>query len=163
MSKSLYAALGSTSEYVTTEQNSPGRLTPALAISPESGVGLRITNRVEMGEKRGIPIYMKLVDVDGNPMPIDTEVAVGYEAPTDSNVQVVSDKLDTIQTYRKKDIDQQQDSNNIDSVKHILNAKALDVRDVDNAYILIDSDVEIDHAASEIYIEQSAVSEVDIE
>jgi hypothetical protein len=163
MSKSLYAALGSTSKYVTTQQNVADQLTPVLTIDPKSGTGLRILNAVQMGKKTGLPIYSILEDSNGDPLPIDTRVAIGYKRPTDDTFRVVSDPIDNISTYRKKTIQEQQDTDNIDSVKHSLRGSSLEVRDVDEAYVLVESSAVVDHSNCEFYLEQSAVQEVDTE
>jgi hypothetical protein len=163
MSKSLFAALGNTSDYVTTQTNVTGQLTPIMTVNPDDGVGLRILNAVQQGEKTGLPIYAILQDANGDPLPIDTEVAIGYERPTDDTFQVVSDPIQSISTYVKKSITQQQDADNIDSVKHALRGPALEVRDIDEMFILVKSDTEVDHSYTELYVEQSAVEEVDTE
>ncbi|WP_121822864.1 hypothetical protein [Halostella salina] len=163
MGTNLYSALGESSEYVQATQNVPGQLTPVMVISPEDGVGLRLLNNVAMGEKTGLPIYGKFVDTDGNPLPINTTVAIGYKSPTDKNINVVSEEFQTIQSYLKKSITQQQDTDNIDSVKHVLGSSSLEVRDIDEAYLLVKSTKQVDPAACEFYLEQSAVEEVDIE
>jgi len=163
MSKSLYAALGSSSEYVTTQTNTTGRLDPIMTISPENGVGLRILNAVQMGDKTGLPIYAILKDANGNFLPIDTRVAIGYKRPTDDSFQVVSDPIDNISVYNKKSIQDQQNTDNIDSTKHSLRGRALEVRDIDDMYVLVESSAQVDHANTEVYVEQSAVDQVDIE
>ncbi|WP_323192848.1 hypothetical protein [Halostella sp. PRR32] len=163
MSKSLYAALGNSSKYVTTETNVTGQLTPIATISPEDGLGLIIRNAVQMGAKTGLPIYAELADSNGDDLPLDTRVAIGYKRPTDDTFQVVSDPIDNISTYIKKTIQQQQDNDNIDAVKHALRGRSLEVRDIDEMLILVESSVQVDHSNSELYIEQSAVEQVDIE
>lgn len=163
MSESLYAALGSTSDYVTTSQNVTGELTPVVTVSPEDGVGLVFRNMVAMGDKRGLPLYAKLKDGSDNPLPIDTEVALGYEAPTDKSLRVVSTEFSNISTYLKKTISEQQNEDNIDSVKHDLDGSEVQVRDIDEFYVLVNSGTQIDHAHSEFYFEDSAVDEVDID
>jgi len=159
----IYAAEGSTSDYVTTQENIPDKLTPVMEINPDDGVGVRLFNQVAMGEKTGIPIYTKLRDSSGNPIAIGSRVAIGYERPTDNSVSVVSNVWGNIQPYNQKSISEQQDTDNIDSVKHALDASSLEVRDIDRAYLLVDSPDVVVPANSEIYVEQSAVEEVDIE
>jgi hypothetical protein len=164
MGESLFAAEGSTSNYVTTETNTAGQRTPILEISPKDGVGVVIHNSVDVGQKRaGFPIYADLRDSAGDQISLDSEIAIGYESPTDDSIQVVSIPLSNISTYRKKTIQQQQNRENVDSVKHELKGPKLEVRDIDTAYLLLDSVDQIDHAQSEIYIDSDAVDEVDIE
>jgi hypothetical protein len=164
MSESLYAAEGKTSNYVTTEVNTTGQSDAVLTIQPEDGVGLILVNRVDVGQKeRGIPIYMDLRDSNDDPLPLDTEVEIAYEAPTDDSPQVVSYPLSNISTYRKKTISEQQDAENVDAVKVELKSSELRVRDIDQAFIRLNSSAQIDHSNSEIYIDADGVNEVDIE
>ncbi|MFD1645577.1 hypothetical protein [Haloarchaeobius litoreus] len=164
MSESLFAAAGSTSNYVTTDTNVTGQMTPVLEIQPDDGVGLVIHNAVDVGQKRqGFPIYADLRDSNDNPLPLDTVVAIGYESPTHDNIQVVSTPLSNISSYIKKSIKEQQNRENVDSVKHELKNKRLEVRDIDAAYVMLNSSTQIDHANSEIYVDNDAVDEVDIE
>ncbi|WP_256299917.1 hypothetical protein [Haloarchaeobius salinus] len=164
MGESLFAAEGQTSNYVTTQQNTPGQLTPVLEIQPEDGVGLVIHNRVDVGQKvKGFPIYADLRAGSGDPLPLDSRVAIGYESPTDDSLQVVSVPMSNISTYRKKSIKDQQNRENVDSVKHELKSSRLEVRDIDTAYLLIESSEVIDHTGSEVYIDSDAVDEVDID
>ena len=163
MSLQLFAALGDSSKYVTTETNTPDQLTPVLSINPKEGVGVLLRNRVELGDKAGIPIYGKFRDADGNPLPANTRVALGYQAPTDENVQVVSDPKSTIASYIKNSISEQQDDRKVDAVKHALKGSGLEVRDIDEAFVLMDSTAQLDHSQSEIYLEESALAEVDLE
>ncbi|DAC85270.1 hypothetical protein [Natrinema versiforme] len=163
MSLSLFAALGDTSKYVTTETNVPDQLTPVLSINPKDGVGVLIRNMVEVGDKAGLPIYGKFRDGDGNPLPANTRVAIGYQAPTDESIQVVSDPKATIASYIKNSVSDQQDDRRVDAVKHQLKGGGLEVRDIDEAFLLIDSTEQLDHSQSEIYLEESALAEVDLE
>ncbi|DAC85300.1 small major capsid protein [Haloterrigena jeotgali icosahedral virus 1] len=163
MSLQLFAALGDSSKYVETQTNTPDQLTPVLSINPKDGVGVLFRNRVDVGDKAGIPIYGKFLDSNGNPLPADTRVAIGYQAPTDESIQVVSDPKSTIASYIKNSVSDQQDDRRVDAVKHALKGKGLEVRDIDEAYILVDSTEQIDHSQSEIYLEESALAEVDLE
>lgn len=120
MSLSLYAALGDTSKYVSTETNIPDQLTPVLSISPKDGVGVLIRNAVSVGGKIGPPIYGKFRDSNGNPLPANTRVALGYQAPTDESIQLVSDPKATIASYIKNSVSDQQDDRKVDAVKRQL-------------------------------------------
>ncbi|OLZ39870.1 hypothetical protein A6E15_02230 [Natrinema saccharevitans] len=163
MSLQLYAALGDSSKYVETQTNTPDQLTPVLSINPKDGVGVLFRNRVDVGDKAGIPIYGKFVDTNGNPMPASTRVAIGYQAPTDESIQVVSDPKSTIASYIKNSVSDQQDDRKVDAIKHALKGNGLEVRDIDEAYLLVESSAQIDHSQSEIYFEESALAEVDLE
>lgn len=164
MGESLYAAQGNSSQYVTTETNTTGQFDPILEIQPDDGVGLIISNRVDVGQKReGFPIYADLKDSNDDDLPNDSRLALAYEKPTDDNWTVVSIPKSNISTYRKKSISDQQDRDNVDAVKHELKGNQLEIRDIDKAYLLLDSSVAIDHSNTEVYIEADAVDEVDID
>lgn len=173
MTKSLYAAEGDTSEYVTAVTNSTGSFDSVLEISPVDGVGLILQNSVPKGQKPvGFPVYADLRDSNGDSLPNNTRVALAYESPTDNQWQIVSIPLANIRSYNEKTITQQQKKENIDSVKQELEAsgtpeekagQTLEIRDIDTAYLLIESSVQIEHTKSEIYIDSDAVEEVDIE
>lgn len=109
MSLSLYTALGDTSKYVSTQTNITDQLTFALSISPKDGVGVLIRNAVSVRDKIGLPIYGKFRDSDGNSLPTNIRVALGYQALTDESIQVVSDLKATIASYIKNSVFDQQD------------------------------------------------------
>ncbi|MFC6953528.1 hypothetical protein [Halorubellus litoreus] len=164
MGESLYAAQGTTGDYVTTLSNTTGQFDPVLEIQPDDGVGLVLKNAVDVGQKpTGFPIYADLKDQNGDDLPVDTRVAIAYERPTSDNWQVVSIPFSNIRSYHKKDVSQQQDRENVDAVKHELKDDTLEIRDIDKAYLLLDSSVAIDHSKSEIYVDSDAVDEVDID
>jgi len=163
MGESLYAAEGNSSNYVTTQTNVAGQLTSVLEISPDDGVGLVVHNSVDVGDREGFPIYIDPRDGANNQLPLDTELAIGYEAPTDDSFRVVSIPLSNISTYRTKTIQQQQNRDNVDAVKFELKDSRLEIRDIDTAYLLMNSSTQIDHSNSEFYIDSDAVDEVDIE
>lgn len=170
MSESLFAAEGQTSDHVTTEVNQTGQFDPVLAISPEDdGVGLILANMVDKGDQtEGFPVYIDARDANGDQIPTNSRLAFAYEAPTDNTWTIVSEPFGNVKTYNTKTIGEQQDRENIDQVKHKLDSPKrenarLEIRDVDTAYLLLESSVQIDHAESEFYIDQDAVEEVDTE
>ncbi|MFC6952231.1 hypothetical protein [Halorubellus litoreus] len=173
MTQSLFAAEGDTSEYVTTATNDTGNFSPVLEISPDDGVGLILRNSVAVGQKLvGFPVYADLRDSNGDPLPNNTRVALAYESPTDNQWQIVSVPLANIRSFNEKSITDQQKKDNVDSVKLELEAQGtpeqkagqtLEIRDIDTAYVLVESSVQIDHSKSEIYVDSDAVEEVDIE
>lgn len=173
MAESLFAAEGTTSDHVSTETNQTGQFDSILEISPESdGVGLILQNFVDKGDQRlGFPVYADLRDSNDDPLPTNSRVAFAYQAPTDESWTIVSKPFGNIKTYRTKDIGAQQDRENIDQVKHQLEAPpgkrpidaTLEIRDVDQAFVLLESSTQIDWSNSEFYIAQDAVEEVDTE
>ena len=170
MSESLFAAEGATSDHVSTEQNQTGQLDPVLAISPEDdGVGLIIQNMVDKGDQtEGFPVYADLRDANDDQLPTNSRIAFAYEPTTADFWTIVSEVKGNIKTYNTKTIGEQQDRENIDQTKHRLDSPkgaeaALEIRDVDTVYLLLESSVQIDHSNSEFYIDQDAVEEVDTE
>jgi hypothetical protein len=168
MGESLFAAEGATSDHVTTETNQTGQLDPIIRISPEDdGVGLILQNFVQKGDQpQGVPVYGKFRDGNDDPLPTNSRLAIAYQAPTDESWTIVSKPFGNIKTYNTKSIGDQQDTENIDQVKHKLHgdvSQTLEVRDVDEAFVLLESSTQLDHANSEVYIDQDAVEEVDSE
>jgi hypothetical protein len=164
MTETLYAAEGDSSDQITTETNTTGQWDPILVIEPTDGTGLIFRNNPPVeGKKPGIPIYMDLRDADGNQLPIGTQVALAYKSSTMDSWEIVSVPLKQIASYNKNTISDQQDAEKIDAVKHELKAKQLQIRDVDKAYLLVNSSAAVDHANTEIYPEPAAVNEVDIQ
>lgn len=170
MAESLFAAEGQTSDHVTTEVNQTGQLDPVLEISPESeGIGLIIHNSVDKGDQaEGFPVYIDARDANDDQLPTNSRLAFAYQRPTENSWTIVTEVKGNIKTYNTKTIGEQQDRENIDQVKHKLDSPRgenarLEIRDVDEAYLLLESSVQIDHANSEFYIDQDAVEEVDTE
>jgi hypothetical protein len=164
MSESLYAAEGDSSDQITTLTNTTGQWDPFLEITPDEGTGLIFWNNPPVeGTKPGIPILMDLKDSDGNNLPTGTQLAIAYKSATMDNWKIVSVPVKQISSYNKLTISEQQDAEKIDSVKHELKSDRLQVRDVDSAYLLANSSKAVDHSKSEIYLEPTAVDEVDTE
>jgi len=139
--------------------NDPGQLSPIMSFSPESGLFFRLLNRVNRGKDAGVPIYFKLRDSDGDLLPVGTSVAVKFETPSDEQAHIVSEVRDNIQPWLNLSIRDQQEAEYIDSVKVPLKGRALTVRDIDTAYIVVDSTAEVDWSNSELYIEGNAITE----
>jgi hypothetical protein len=141
-------------------QNTPGELTPILKVGPEQGTMLTFLNRVEQGDARGLPIYAKWLDSNGDPLPVDTMYVLTAKQPGDARFSPVSIKEDNISGYINKSVTEQQNSDNIDSVKVELKGRAVNIRDVDEFAIEINSSEQIDWSAgSETYVERSGVRE----
>lgn len=91
MGESLDAAQGNTLDYLTTSTNTTGQFDPVVEIQPDDGVGLILKNHVDVGQKRqGFSICAALGDGGNSQFPLDTQVAIPYETPTDDNRSVVS-------------------------------------------------------------------------
>lgn len=154
------ANLSNISEEATQKQNVTGVMTPILTFSPDDGLAFIIENRVPMGSAVGVPIYADLRDTNGDPLPLDTEVALQYQRPTDDDWQTVSMKWRNIQNYNSRTISEQQNEEYIDRAKHELKGDRLAVRDIDMWAVSILSSKEIDWSQSKLYVEEKAVSEV---
>ena len=151
--------LNHNSNIVETVANSPNELTPIFTVDPEDGTYVTIENEVSQGDAAGIAIYAKLFDADGDPLPTDTTMVLSGRRPGDTRYQTLSYEQDNISTYNNKSISDQQDSNHVDSVKHELKAERVNIRDVDEFAVEINSDVAIDWGESKLYFERTGVSE----
>lgn len=151
------------SDIVELHENTPGELTPILTIKPEEGTVIGFLNRVPQGDATGMPLFMRLLDTDGDNLPVDTTLVLTARQPGDSRFAPVSIKEDNISPYVNKSITEQQDSQHIDSVKVELRGRAVNVRDVDEFAIEIESDRQIDwDAGSEVYFDRNAVREAQL-
>jgi len=140
-------------------ENEPGDLSPILEISPDKGLFYRILNRVQRGRQAGVPLYLDLRDSDGNKLPVGTTVGIRFESPGDEEPYLVSELRDNIQAWNNLSIRDQQEEEYIDSVKLPLKGPKLNVRDIDTAYLVIDSTAVVDWSQSQAYIEGNAVTE----
>ena len=147
------------SEVVETVENTPGEMTPIMLVVPENGTGLQFRNQVPQGSATGIPIYAELYDEHGDPLPVDTSMVLTAKQPGDAKRSPVSNAEDNISTYTNKSISDQQDTLHVDSVKHELKGSAVNVRDVDEFAVEIDTDVPIDWEKSSLYFERQAIRE----
>lgn len=149
-------------EYATERTNVTGVVSPILEFQPDDGLALRIANMVARGAERGVPIYAKLQDSGGNDLPLGTSLRWEFEGPGDDERRKVSSVRDNIQPYRNLTIQDQQDEDYVDATKIVLGGPELTVRDVDVAYLSVESSAQIDWANSQLYVEGSAVEEVPI-
>lgn len=152
--------LSNISDIATQEQNTTGTMTPILTIGPEDGTFLKIVNRVARGDEIGVPIYAGLLDSGGNPLPDDTRMALRFEAPADDGPTVVSVPLENIRAYNDLSIQEQQNEEYVDRVKHQIKGEALGVRDVDKMEVAIESSAQIDwsQTGTRMEFEPSAVT-----
>lgn len=162
MGKDLFASEGTSSDEVTTETNTTGVLDPILRVSPERGQFIKVRNRGPRGKRSGLPIYANLKDGSDNDLPADTEVAIAYLPTGADQFEVVSDKFANITPYRLNSITEQQTEDKVDSVKHELTGASVNVRDVDDLLVAIDSGTQIDHSNSTILFEPANVEEGDM-
>jgi len=136
------------------QTNVTGQTTPILGFSPIDGMVLAISN---MGGA-GFPVQMKLRDSNGDPLPLDTEVYVRWDAPHLDQPQVVSYKLSNIGTFRRLSIKEQQNEEYRDRTRVELKGRRLVVEDIETAEIAINSSEQVDWANSEFYFDDKAVN-----
>ena len=150
------------SDIVTEMQNTPGVMTPILEISPEDGTTLVIENFVQRGDQtRGVPVFAEFFDSNGDPLPKGTEVKITFEGPADDDRQTVSVPRKNIRPYNGLSIQDQQNEEYIDRVKHVLKGKALVIEDVDTAYVEIESSAQVDWSqGSRLQFAEAATREV---
>ncbi|UWG46580.1 VP7/VP16-like Major capsid protein [Halanaeroarchaeum sp. HSR-CO] len=158
-------------EYADERTNVTGQMTPILGVSPDEGLALIIRGMVAAGSDRGIPIFADLQDSNGDPLPEDTEIALRYDAPGLDQPQVVSFIWDHIRPYRSLSINEQMDEDKyLDQTKHVLKntdqalrkgeVPQVNVRDIDELQVAINSSVQIDWSNSKLYFDRNAVREV---
>lgn len=152
-------SLSNISEEATELKNTAGVLTPVLELSPDDGLLWEIMNSVPQGDAPGIPIYMKLKDSNGDPIPLQSVVALGFEAPTDDSFRVVSDKRDNVQAWNARSISEQQNEEYVDASKIELKGRMVRSRHIDSVYVLVESDSVVEWANSQLYIDEKAVRE----
>lgn len=167
----IYISNGSASDVVVQHTNAAGieRATPILEIDPDRGTFLRLLNRVARGDEIGIPVYMKLRDSNGDPLPTNTLVKFELERAGGDDQHKVSEEVKQISFWNSNDITTQRDVDNIDNAKVTLEypeaaskngaAPFHDVRDVDSFYVSIESAAEIDWSKSEFYFDTAAIEE----
>lgn len=152
--------LSNISTIATEETNTTGELTSILTVTPDDGTNLVLRGAVPRGDQVGIPIFAKLKDSAGDDLPQDTTIALRYEDPLMDSPQVVSFPQDHIRPYNSLSIQDQQNEEFIDSVKHELKGQALVVDDVDVLEVAIESSEQIDWANSQLTFADNAVKEV---
>ena len=167
----IYISNGDSSDVVVEHTNAAGidRATPILELDPDRGTFLRLLNRVNRGDEVGIPVYMKLRDSNGDPLPTNTLLKFELERAGGDDAHKVSEEVKQISFWNSNDITTQRDVDNIDASKIVLEfpeassnsgaAPYHDVRDVDSFYVSVESAAEIDWSQSEFYMDTSAVKE----
>jgi len=167
----IYISNGDSADVVEPKTNAAGidRATPILEIDPDRGTFLRLLNRVARGDEIGIPVYMKLRDSNGDPLPTNTLVKFELERAGGDDEHKVSEEVKQISFWNANDLTTQRDVDNIDNAKVTLEypeaaskngaAPFHDVRDVDSFYVSIESAAEIDWSQSEFYFDTAAIEE----
>jgi hypothetical protein len=149
MSDSL-SNLGSPQYTATEATNVPGQMSPILTLEPDDGLMFVIRNVVNGME--GVPIYAILKDSNGDFLPLDTDMALRYESPQMDQPQVVSFKYQNIRPYRTLSLKDQQDAEYRDRIRHELKASRLQVRDIDDLEVALETGTEIDWSNSRVEV-----------
>jgi len=151
------------SDIASQETNTTGQMDTILAIDPDSGTRLRLSNQIPTGSASGLAIFFKLRDNNSNALPTDTEFLLRAERPTDDTPVAVSTKEDNIAAWNALDISDQRDQDNIDAVKVELKGSAVNIRDKDELLVSVNSSVQVDWSNSELYIVRQGVDELPFE
>lgn len=155
--------LSHTSSIATQETNKTGVMTPILTWVPTEGTAIEVVDSVKTGDEEGFPVYAKLYDSNGNELPQDTELAFQYKSATGEDRNTVTKKYKNISTYRSLSFVDQQNSEYIDRVKHVLEGEAerLVVRYIDELHVSIDSSKQIDWSqGSRLIVDPNAVNQL---
>lgn len=154
--------LTNNSDVSTELQNAAGVRTPILEVQPRDGTQLVITEDGDSrGQVPGIPIFAELQDSGGNDLPRDTKIALAVEVPGSDERVLVSELKDNIGSYRRLSLNEQTDTEKIDSVKFdVRGGDALRLSDDDRLFVVIESSAQIDYANSRVEFSRNAVTEV---
>ena len=133
--------------------NVPGQMTNILEFQPIDGMVLTLSNN-----GGGIPFQMDLRDANDDPLPLDTNLEIVYDAPHLQRPQTVSESLANIGTYNRLSISQQQNEDYVEQTRISLNGRELVVRDIDIAAVAIESSEQIDWSNSRIYVDKDNVT-----
>jgi len=164
----IYADTGTTAEGVETMANDPGHLTPILTYSPEQGTWTRILGDVLRGVMPGLPLFLDLVDGNGDDLPNNTRLVLRVKYAGKSRAFEVSEEIQSIAFWNMNSLTEQQNEEQYDGSKVELafpeaSGKAnedreyVDVRDIDEFQVCIESTVAVDPAAMRVYLESAAV------
>lgn len=145
--------LGTEKVEATEETNVTGQMTDILAFSPIDGIHLTLSNR-----GGGIPFQMDLRDANDDPLPLDTQLEIVYDAPHLQRPQTVSETLGNIGTYNRLSIKEQQNEDYVEQTRIALNGAMLEIRSIDSVSIAVNSSEQIDWTNSRIYVAKENVS-----
>lgn len=161
MSKSL----SNISSEATEEQNTPGILSPILRIEPDDGLALVLQNNVNVGDEAGIPVAANLENSDGEDLPIETDLALGFRQPGDDDFTVVSEVKSDIEVFNLLSLTEQRETDKIDATKIKLKggARQLIVGENDELLVLAEGPEQIDFDNSRLSLNENAVTEVSMD
>lgn len=157
MSKKTVSHLSDIAEQA---ENVPDVTTPILTIEPDDGTLLKFHNNVESGDETGLPVFFRLYNEEGEPLPTDTKFVLRALRPGDDEPITVSTKESHIASWNQLDLPEQQEKDNIDSVKIELEADRINIRDKDELRVEINSDEAVSWDHSELYFYRDGVTEL---
>jgi hypothetical protein len=145
--------LGGQKYTATEETNQVDRRDTILAFSPNDGLLLQVRNSIAAG----VPVYLKLRDSNDDPLPLDTELTFRFDAPQLDSPVVVSEILSNIRTYRQLSLTEQQNDEYIDQVAIEFEGLGVDVSQIEELELAIESSAQIDWTYSEAELDRKAV------
>jgi hypothetical protein len=166
MSRNLFAREGTTSDIVSTSQNTAGVFSEILEIDPTDGTLIQIENRVATGSAMGVPFFAEFKDGNDNHLPGDSAFRFRLERAGNRQDLIVSEEITNIQPFKSLALTDQQDAEKIDAVKIELEApgsgmsvQSVTVRDVDSLYVDLKSTAVVDHGNSSFLFDKQAITE----
>lgn len=165
----LFADSGSTVEEVTTLQNTPGVMTPILKVKPDRGQFLRFLNYVSKGQGTGLPMYFKLRSAADTPLPTNTNLQLQASVAGMNGRMNVSELVQSISFWNNNDLTTQKNKDNVHNAKVVLTypessgktgaKEYIDVRDIDEFFVSIQSPAQVLWDVSSYYFDNTAVNE----
>jgi hypothetical protein len=164
----VHVVNGDTSEDLETETNITGTMDTIITLQPERGTWVRILNSIARGDLTGVPLYMDLVDQNGNPMPANTELQFAASEAGMTQSFKVSEMGADLSSWNNHSIKEQRHRDNVDAVKVHLEypenhpqdgvRDQLDITDTDTFHVQVNSPAQWDPSASRFYIDSNAVT-----
>jgi len=157
---------GDASSLVEKRTNAPGQMTPILHITPDRGNLIRVLNQVARGDSLGVPVYMKLKDSNGNDLPVDTVLQWEFSPSNSDSTYRVSRQVSNLGFYNNNTVSEQTDVDKIDRAKQTLTepefrgqspVRHLQWTDIEDMFVSINSDAQIDWANSIFEVDPAAV------
>lgn len=160
---------GTATDELITHQNAPAsaKPTPVVEVDPEQGTYLRLKNVPSPdGSVAGLPIYAKLRNSAGDHLPVTSSMYFEVIRAGEDDATKHSIKLESLEFYATNSINEQRDE---DVARHAYlpltagdaangeQVQAINVRDVDTAYFVLDSPEQIDWSQSKWFIASEAV------
>lgn len=164
--------LDNTSDIATEKENTAGQRDPILTVQPEDGTALVIKGMVKQGEDPGIPIFGTFYNQNGDPIDQRSTLSLRFESPGDDDATTVTHPLTNLLPYNSLDVPEQQDTEKIDRVKHVLKGSEqalaegemprIAVGHLDQLHVSLESQDVIDwsHPMTKLYFARQAVEEV---